>query len=67
MEDMKGNMKGNRIGMTGREIVSRVISLPINAKYATIYARVSTEDQGKGFSIPTQIEVGQKLAQRERC
>ena len=25
-------------------------------RYATIYARVSTEDQGKGFSIPTQIE-----------
>jgi hypothetical protein len=23
--------------------------------YAAIYARVSTEDQGKGFSIPTEI------------
>jgi site-specific DNA recombinase len=33
--------------------------------YAAIYARVSTEDQGKGFSIPTQIEAGQKLADRE--
>jgi hypothetical protein len=22
-------------------------------RYAAIYARVSTEDQGKGFSIPT--------------
>src|ERR671925_582996 len=33
--------------------------------YAAIYARVSTEDQGKGFSIPTQIEAGQKLAERE--
>src|SRR5262245_39706065 len=32
---------------------------------AAIYARVSTEDQGKGFSIPTQIEAGQKLAERE--
>jgi site-specific DNA recombinase len=32
---------------------------------AAIYARVSTEDQGKGFSIPTQIEAGQKLADRE--
>jgi DNA invertase Pin-like site-specific DNA recombinase len=32
---------------------------------AAIYARVSTEDQGKGFSIPTQIETGQKLAERE--
>jgi hypothetical protein len=28
--------------------------------YAAIYARVSTEDQGKGFSIPTQLEVCQK-------
>ena len=34
-------------------------------RYATIYARVSTEDQGKGFSIPTQIEACQKLAERE--
>jgi site-specific DNA recombinase len=33
--------------------------------YAAIYARVSTEDQGKGFSIPTQIEGCQKLAERE--
>ena len=32
--------------------------------YAAIYARVSTEDQGKGFSIPTQIEACQKLAER---
>jgi site-specific DNA recombinase len=34
-------------------------------RYAVIYARVSTEDQGKGFSIPTQIEACQKLAERE--
>jgi site-specific DNA recombinase len=34
-------------------------------KYAAIYARVSTEDQGKGFSIPTQIEASRKLADRE--
>ena len=34
-------------------------------RYAAIYARVSTEDQGKGFSIPTQIEACQKLAERE--
>jgi site-specific DNA recombinase len=34
-------------------------------RYAAIYARVSTEDQGKGFSIPTQIEGYQKLAERE--
>jgi hypothetical protein len=33
-------------------------------RYAAIYACVSTEDQGKGFSIPTQIETGQKLAER---
>ena len=33
--------------------------------FAAIYARVSTEDQGKGFSIPTQIEACQKLAERE--
>jgi site-specific DNA recombinase len=32
---------------------------------AAIYARVSTEDQGKGFSIPTQIEACQKLAAHE--
>jgi site-specific DNA recombinase len=34
-------------------------------KYAAIYARVSTEDQGKGYSIPTQIEACQRLAQHE--
>jgi Resolvase, N terminal domain len=32
---------------------------------AAIYVRVSTEDQGKGFSIPTQIEACQKLDDRE--
>ena len=32
---------------------------------AAIYARVSTEDQGKGFSLPTQIEACQALAQQE--
>jgi site-specific DNA recombinase len=37
------------------------IYLPSDA----IYARVSTEDQGKAFSIPTQLEAGQKLAERE--
>jgi site-specific DNA recombinase len=36
-----------------------------HARYAAIYARVSTEDQGKGFSIPTQIEACEKLAERE--
>jgi site-specific DNA recombinase len=34
-------------------------------RYAAIYARVSTEDQGKGSSIPTQIEGCQKLAERD--
>jgi site-specific DNA recombinase len=34
-------------------------------RYAAVYARVSTEDQGKGFSIPTQIESCQKLAAHE--
>src|SRR5438067_521046 len=34
-------------------------------KLAAIYARVSTADQGKGYSIPTQIEACQHLAQRE--
>jgi hypothetical protein len=32
---------------------------------AAIYARVSTEDQGHGVSIPTPIEACRKLA--ERC
>jgi site-specific DNA recombinase len=34
-------------------------------RLAAIYARVSTEDQGKGYSIPTQIEACQRLAQQE--
>jgi hypothetical protein len=34
-------------------------------RYAAIYARVSTEDQGRGYSIPTQIEGCQKLADHE--
>ena len=34
-------------------------------RYAAIYARVSTEGQGKSFSIPTQIEGCQKLAAHE--
>jgi site-specific DNA recombinase len=31
-------------------------------RYAAVYVRVSTEDQGKGFSIPTQIDACQQLA-----
>jgi len=38
---------------------------PSSHRYAAIYARVSTEDQGKGFSTPTQLEACQKLAERE--
>jgi DNA invertase Pin-like site-specific DNA recombinase len=34
-------------------------------KCAAMCARVSTEDQGKGFSIPTQIEACHELAARE--
>src|SRR2546426_1639907 len=44
---------------------SPVMHLTGDVKYAAIYARVSTEDQGKGFSIPTQIEASQKLAARD--
>jgi site-specific DNA recombinase len=41
------------------------MNAPSPTRYAAIYVRVSTEDQGKGFSIPTQIEGCQKLAERE--
>ena len=34
---------------------SSVMNLTSDVKCAAIYARVSTEDQGKGFSIPTQV------------
>jgi DNA invertase Pin-like site-specific DNA recombinase len=44
---------------------SPVMTLTGDIKCAAIYARVSTEDQGKGFSIPTQIEASQELAARE--
>jgi hypothetical protein len=36
--------------------VSSEIHLTNDMTSAAIYARVSTEDQGKGFSFPTQIE-----------
>jgi site-specific DNA recombinase len=32
---------------------SPVMYLTSDIKYAALYARVSIEDQGKGFSIPT--------------
>jgi hypothetical protein len=44
---------------------SPVMNLTGDIKCAAIYARVSTEDQGKGFSIPTQIDASQELAARE--
>jgi site-specific DNA recombinase len=34
-------------------------------KLAAIYARVSTDDQGRGYSLPTQIEACQQLAQEQ--
>jgi DNA invertase Pin-like site-specific DNA recombinase len=34
-------------------------------RYATIYTRVSTEDQARGYSLPSQIEACQKLAEHE--
>jgi site-specific DNA recombinase len=45
--------------------VSSVMNLASDVRFAAIYARVSTEDQGKGFSIPTQIDACQQLATRE--
>ena len=48
----------HRSGTDASQVASR-------SGYAAIYARVSTEDQGKGFSIPTQIEAGLKLAERD--
>jgi predicted site-specific integrase-resolvase len=33
--------------------ISSVMNHTRDVKFAAIYARVSTEDQGKGFSIPT--------------
>jgi DNA invertase Pin-like site-specific DNA recombinase len=41
------------------------MTAPSPPRSAAIYARVSAEDQGKGFSIPTQIEACQKLAKHE--
>jgi Resolvase, N terminal domain len=48
--------------MSTRDVASGAINLAIPSEYAAIYVRVSTEDQGKGYSIPTQIEACQKLA-----
>jgi DNA invertase Pin-like site-specific DNA recombinase len=41
------------------------MNLTSDMKYAAVHARVSTEDQGKGFSIPTQVEACQQFATRE--
>jgi pyruvoyl-dependent arginine decarboxylase (PvlArgDC) len=37
---------------------------PPGSLLAAIYARVSTEDQGKGFSLPSQIAACQTLASK---
>lgn len=37
----------------------------LDTPLAAIYARVSTEDQGRGFSLPTQIDACQLLLKRE--
>jgi site-specific DNA recombinase len=44
---------------------SQAMNPTSNMKYAAMYARVSAEDQGKGFSIPTQIDTCHKLAAHE--
>jgi site-specific DNA recombinase len=54
-----------RDSMSRSEVVNQALPA-VDIKYAAIYARVSTEDQGKGYSIPTQIEACQKLAECER-
>jgi site-specific DNA recombinase len=41
------------------------MKLTSEVRFAAIYARVSTEDQGKGFSIPTQIDACRQLAKCE--
>ena len=33
--------------------------------YAAMYARISTEDQGKGFSFPHRSKPAEKLAEHE--
>jgi hypothetical protein len=44
---------------------SPVMNFTGDVKYAAMHARVLTEDQGKGFPIPTQIDACQQLAARE--
>src|SRR5687767_14020609 len=51
--------------MNRGDVVNGTPSFSMTPQHAAIYARVSTEDQGKGFSIPTQIEACQKLADHE--
>ncbi len=45
-------------------VTQQVSSQTDTPKLAAIYARVSTEEQGKGFSLPTQIDACQTLAQQ---
>jgi site-specific DNA recombinase len=42
-----------------------IVPQPLAVPLAAIYARVSTEDQGRGYSIPTQIDACQRLLKRE--
>jgi site-specific DNA recombinase len=44
---------------------SQAMTSPSDLKYAAIYARVSTEDQGKGYSIPTQVEACHIFARQQ--
>jgi site-specific DNA recombinase len=40
-------------------------SMTDTPRIAAVYARVSTEDQAKGFSLPTQVEACKLLAEQE--
>lgn len=37
----------------------------VENSYAAVYARVSSEEQGRGFSLPTQVEACLEMAKRE--
>jgi site-specific DNA recombinase len=41
------------------------MTAPPSTRYAAIYARVSTEDQADGYSLPSQVEGCQKLASQQ--
>ncbi len=50
-----------------KPLPSQVVNLTSEVKYAAIYARVSTEDQGKGFSIPIQWSRDRRAGSSFRC